>query len=125
MIPGTVDRNGEELAAAYQLADIVTVPSIYLDAVPMINIEAMAAGKPLVSTCYGGSPEFVEDGKTGYIVNPFDTEAYAERLAQLLTDPELAQQMGAAGHQRYLDQFTLATHIQNVVRLYQGVIEKM
>ena len=47
--------SGADLRAAYQLADVVAVPSIYVDPFPTVNLEAMAAGKPVVATCFGGS----------------------------------------------------------------------
>ncbi|MBC8170640.1 MAG: glycosyltransferase family 4 protein [Anaerolineae bacterium] len=116
---------GEELAAAYQLADVVVVPSICLDVFPTINLEAMAAGKPIIATCYGGSPEAISDGETGYIVNPFNTERFADRLQQLLTDERLARQMGEAGRQRLLTQFTLTRQVALMEQAYQAAIKQL
>lgn len=113
---------GEELAAAYQLADVVVVPSICLDVFPTINLEAMAAGKPVIATCFGGSPEAVMDGETGYIINPFDTALFASRLITLLSDDALAQQMGAAGRQRLLEHFTLGKQVNLMLQAYQDAI---
>jgi glycosyltransferase involved in cell wall biosynthesis len=113
--------SGDELAAAYGLADIVTVPSICLDCFPTINLEAMAAGKLVVATCYGGSPESVIDGETGYVVNPFDIAALAERLERLLTDENLRLRMGAAARKRINDHFTLSHQVEQMVSVYQGV----
>ena len=89
--------SGGELRAAYQLADVVAVPSIYLDPFPTVVLEAMAAGKPVVATGFGGAREAVADGETGYIVNPFDTEAFAESLGRLLRNSGLRREMGWRG----------------------------
>ena len=97
---------GETLAAAYHLADAVAAPSICLDVFPTVNLEAMAAGKPVVATCFGGSPEAVADGATGHIVQPFDIAALSGSLAALLDDPERAAAMGAAGRGRFTEGFT-------------------
>lgn len=97
---------GETLAAAYHLADAVAAPSICLDVFPTVNLEAMAAGKPVVATCFGGSPEAVADGATGHIVQPFDIAALSGSLAALLDDPERAAAMGAAGRGRFAEGFT-------------------
>jgi glycosyltransferase involved in cell wall biosynthesis len=113
---------GEELAAAYQMADVVTVPSICLDVFPTINLEAMAAGKPLIVTCYGGSPEAVIDGETGYVVNPFDISTFANRLERLLTDDALAQKMGEAGRRRLMEHFTLTKQVEHMGRAYHDAI---
>lgn len=113
---------GEELAAAYHLADVAVVPSICLDVFPTINLETMAAATPVIATCYGGSPEAIIEGKTGFIVNPFDTEAFAKRIIKLLVQPELAQQMGAAGQVRLLTEFTLARQVASMEQAYTEAI---
>ncbi len=114
--------SGDELAAAYHLADVVTLPSIYLEPAGMMSLEGMAASKPVVATCYGGPPEIVVDGETGYIVNPFDTDAFAERLERLLLDPVLRQRMGAAGRQRLEERFTLGTQVNDMLAAYHDAM---
>lgn len=115
---------GEELAAAYHLADVAVVPSICLDVFPTINLEAMATATPVIATCYGGSPEAIIDGETGFIVNPFDTKQFAERITHLLSRPQIAQQMGAAGQQRLFTQFTLDNQVAGMEQAYQDAIAK-
>ncbi len=112
--------SGDDLLAAYALADVVTVPSIYLDTFPTVNLEAMAAAKPVIATCYGGSPDAVIDGETGYIVNPLDTVMFAERLITLLGNANLRERMGHTGRDRFLAQFTLERHLDHVIRLYRS-----
>ncbi len=99
---------GAELAAAYRAADVITTPSVCLDSMSGINLEAMVCRKPVVTSYLGGSPEAVIDGVTGYVVNPFDSEAYADRLMRLLNDREHAQTLGEAGYQRYKAHFVLS-----------------
>jgi len=114
--------SGDELAAAYGAADVVTVPSICLDCFPTVNLEAMAAGKPVVATCYGGSPEAVVNGETGYVVNPFDTPALVERLERLLTDDALRARMGAAGQARIAQHFTLDQQVRAMIGVYEAAM---
>jgi len=109
---------GEALAAAYHLADVVVVPSIIFDTFPTVNLEAMAAAKPVIATCYGGSSEVVQDGITGYIVNPFNTADFAAKLQRLLTDDALARQMGAAGQARLSDAFSLQAYTAQTLEVY-------
>lgn len=111
---------GEDLAAAYHLADVIVVPSIIFDTFPTVNLEAMAAAKPVIATCYGGASEVVQDGITGYIVNPFDTADFATKLQRLLTDTNLARQMGAAGQARLLAEFSLAHYAAQMEAVYRG-----
>jgi glycosyltransferase involved in cell wall biosynthesis len=60
-----------------------------------------------VGTCYGGTPEIVVDGETGYIADPWDVAAFGDRIADLLLDRERAAAMGAAGRRRVETGFTL------------------
>jgi glycosyltransferase involved in cell wall biosynthesis len=96
---------GEELQAAYAATDVFVTPSICFDTFGMVNLEAMEHGKPVVATVFGGSPEVVLDGVTGFVANPFDLEAFSGRIAELLSDPELARRMGEAGRLRLREQF--------------------
>ena len=114
--------SGDDLIAAYHLADVVTFPSIYLDPFGMINLEAMAAAKPLVATCFGGAPEIVINGETGYIVNPLETAAFAERLTHLLLNAELRQQMGLAGQAQLVERFTLKHQVDHMLAIYQKAL---
>ena len=111
--------SGEDLRAAYQLADVVTVPSVVFDTFPTVNLEAMALGLPVVATCFGGSAEVVVDGVTGYIVNPFDTLEFAGRLERLLTDAGLRQEMGQRGRERIAAQFSLEQQVKRMVSIFE------
>lgn len=109
---------GEDLRAAFALADVVTMPSIVFDTFGMVNLEGMAAGKPVIATCYGGAPEVVADGETGYIINPFDTAAFAGKLHHVLANPDVQDRMGAAGQARLLAHFTLKHQAQRMLTMY-------
>ncbi|HVS17821.1 MAG TPA: glycosyltransferase family 4 protein [Planctomycetota bacterium] len=104
--------DGDELSAAYAACDVLVTPSICFDTFGLVNVEAMEHGTPVVATLFGGSPEVVVDGVTGFVANPFDTAGFAERIARLLRDPELARRMGAAGRERALERF----HIERLTR---------
>ncbi len=99
--------DGEELACAYAATDVFVTPSICFDTFGLVNLEAMEHSKPVVATAFGGSREVVLDGVSGFIANPFDVPTFAERVARLLADPDLAQRMGAAGRQRLEAHFTI------------------
>lgn len=113
--------SGADLAAAYHLADVVTTPAVYLDPFPTVNLEAMAAKTPVITTCYGGSREAVIDGETGYVINPYHTDTFAQRLRTLLTDSDLRQRMGTAGHQRLIDHFSLEHQADTMLHLFERV----
>lgn len=101
-------------------ADVVVTPSLF-ESYGKVNVEAMACGKPVVSTNRGGPAETVVDGETGYLVPPEDPEALAKRVIQLLRDPEQRERMGSAGRQRVLQHFaddvTSAQYIEEMAAL--------
>lgn len=113
---------GAALTAAYYLADVVTFPSICMDTFGLMNLEGMAAGKPLVSTCFGGSPEIVVDGETGYIVNPLDTAMFADRLGRLLADADLRARLGSAGRARLVAAFTLQHQVERMDAIFKKIM---
>jgi glycogen(starch) synthase len=97
---GRQDR--AEVAGLMAGADCVAMPS-RLEPFGIVVLEAWRAGTPVLCTSYGGPPEFVEDGVTGLLVDPFDTEAVATGLDRLLGDAALRMSMGAAGAARVRD----------------------
>lgn len=111
--------HGEELKAAYGAADIVIVPSVCFDSFGRVNIEAMACKKPVVGTCFGGVPEVVQDGVTGYVVNPFNTELMAEKVIDLLKSQEKSEKFGEAGYERAKKYFNLSDRIAQMIGWYQ------
>lgn len=114
--------DSDELRAAYHLADVAAVSSITFDTFPTVNLEAMAAGKPVIATCFGGSSEAVVDGETGFIVNPLDTEAFVNALRPLLDNPSLRREMGRKGQARVRRQFSLERQQRLMTALYERAI---
>ncbi len=102
-------------------SDIFVLPSRW-EGLPYVVIEAMMAGLPVVATAVGGVPELVEHGRTGYLVPPGDTEALARALHDLLQDEALRRQMGEAGRERALRQFTEDRMLSRTEALYREVL---
>jgi glycosyltransferase involved in cell wall biosynthesis len=115
--------DGEELACAYAATDVFMTPSICFDTFGLVNLEAMEHARPVVATAFGGSPEVIEDGVTGFVVNPFRTEELAERILRLLRDRELASRLGAAGRARMLASFAMARLDREFDEEYRSALE--
>lgn len=107
-----------QMHLAYGATDVVVTPSIYFDAFNLMNIEAMNAYKPVIGTCFGGTIEIVEDGVTGYIRNPLDTDVFATALIELLTKKDLAKNMGVAGRKRVEEIYSLENHINSLLQIF-------
>lgn len=109
---------GDELRSAYLTSRVVVAPSVYLDPFPTVNLEAFAVGRPVVATCFGGSREVVEDGVSGYVLNPLDVEALSAKVADLLMDEEKAKRFGVAGYERVTTDFTLEGQARAYEKLF-------
>lgn len=102
-------------------ADVV-VCSSHFEGYGVVNIEAMACGKPVVSTNHGGPAETVVNGETGYLVAPGDAAALASRVIVLLNDPDLRQRIGAAGRARVEAMFSGQANAVQFTRRLQAVL---
>ncbi|EMA18462.1 glycogen synthase [Haloarcula argentinensis DSM 12282] len=95
------------MPSAMAAATAVATPSIFLEPFNLQNLEAMAAGTPPITTCFGGPPEVVEDDHTGYIVNPFATRKFANRIDTLVQHTERRQELGHHAQQHVSKSFTI------------------
>jgi glycosyltransferase involved in cell wall biosynthesis len=86
-------------------ADVV-VCSSFFESYGIVNVEAMASGKPVVSTNRGGPAETVVHGETGFLVEPGDSAGLAKQVIMLLRDKALRERMGQAGRERVLRLFS-------------------
>ncbi len=93
--------SSDAIPAYVAAADMVVVPSIhydgYVDGLPNVALEAMAAGKPLVATRVGGLAQLVHSGENGLLVDEKDSEALADAIVALARDPDLRARLGANG----------------------------
>src|SRR4029077_3934379 len=88
-------QSSDHVRSLLQETDVFVLPS-FAEGVPVVLMEAMASGVPLVSTRVAGVSELVEDGVAGFVVPPGDVGALADAIDALLADPSLRQRFGAA-----------------------------
>jgi rhamnosyl/mannosyltransferase len=113
----------EKLPAFFQACDVFCLPAVSTaEAFGIVQVEAMACGKPVVSTRLGNGVEFVnEHGKTGLTVEPSNVHALAEALRKLLDNPQLARQLGTDGRERALRDFSVGAMCDEMWMLYKAV----
>jgi glycosyltransferase involved in cell wall biosynthesis len=99
----------------------VVVHTSRREGLPLIVIEAMASGRPVVASDAGGTAELIVPGVTGHVVPVGDSPATADRVIALLGDPSARRRMGIAGRERAVGEFTL----DRMVSEYQTLYERM
>jgi glycosyltransferase involved in cell wall biosynthesis len=112
----------DDLVAAYNTAQVVTLPSLS-EGMPLVILEAAASGKPVVASSVSGIPEFVEDGRTGFLVPPSDPSALAGSLATIINDDTLARHAGRRALEKAREEFDLAVQVRRTIEAYEGVID--
>lgn len=75
------------------MSDVFVLPS-YAEGLPISLLEAMAAGLPIISTSVGGIPEVITEGENGFLINPGDYMELANKIQELIEDPEIKKKMG-------------------------------
>lgn len=109
---------GNEKFAAFCRANVFCFPTfLKCEALPIVVLEAMACGMPVVATRWRGIPSAVDEGQTGFLVEPHDPEAVADRLARLADDARLRECMGRAGRAKFEHEFTFPRHASRMRRV--------
>ncbi|MCV3273773.1 glycosyltransferase [Roseobacter sinensis] len=108
-----------EVAETLQSADICVLPS-FAEGVPVVLMEALASGRPVIATQVAGVGELVRDGETGFMVPPGDVESLMARIRQLAEDPALRAAMGAAGRDTVRADFNIRTEAARMATLMAG-----
>jgi glycosyltransferase involved in cell wall biosynthesis len=118
---GTVPN--DRMSEYYACADVVAVPSL-VEATSIAALEAMASGKPVVSTDVGGLPDVVLDGATGLLVKPRDPAALAGALSRVLQDGNMRRRLGASARRRAHETFGWDTIVKQTHKIYEAAIQE-
>jgi trehalose synthase len=115
------DENAVIVNALQRRADVVAQKSL-AEGFGLTVAEAMWKGRPVVASRVGGIRDQIEDGRTGFLVDPGDLRTFGERTSGLLEDPHGAERMGAAAQTRVRDLFLGPRHLGQYVELLESVL---
>ena len=93
-----------------------------LDGLPQVLMEAMACGLPVVSTRLVGIPDLIVDGESGLLARSGDAAELADACERLIRDPALAAKLAAAGRQRVVEHFDLASCLEPLLDRYRAAL---
>jgi glycosyltransferase involved in cell wall biosynthesis len=111
----------DDISALLAATDAFVLPSLF-EGTPLALLEAMAAGKPVVTSAIPGSDELVADGETGLLVPAGDADALAAALKRIVADPELRARLGAAARLKAETAHSAVASTQRVVEVYEALL---
>jgi glycosyltransferase involved in cell wall biosynthesis len=114
---------GAGKAAALSRASVMAFPS-RSEGHPLVVLEALSAGLPVVTTRVGAIPEIITDGVEGFLVQPGDTAALTDRIRLLIQDPALRARMSSAARARYLNEFTSEAFVERLEAVWRSVTDR-
>jgi len=114
----------QDVPRALATMDIFVLPSLFGEGLPMVILEAMATGLPVVATAVEGTPEAITHGVEGWLVPPGDPRALAQAIALLVRDRSLAQSMGAAAKRRQQIEFSDLRMAERLAQIYDRVLRR-
>lgn len=114
-------KYGSDKMEALHKADVLVHPTRE-DCFPLVILEAMAAGLPVISTREGGIPDEVEDGMTGILCEKRNPAALADALKHLMEDAALRERMGRAGRERYERLFSASRFERRLTEILQSYV---
>ncbi len=115
--------NGPELTKCYEGARFLALPSEYYEGFPIVALEAMSYGLPIIASRIGGLPEIVEDGVTGLLFEPGNDAELGRKMSLLWENPDLGQRLGRAGYNRVRDKYNVDRYYQGLMSLYRSATE--
>jgi len=113
----------KELIEEYNKCDIILFPT-RLEGFAYVVAEAMACGKPVVTTNCSSLPELIENGKNGYLCEMNDINDFVEKIKILWENRELREKMGKANRKKVLEKFSVDRMSSEYVKIYEGLLSK-
>lgn len=120
LFTGTLTERTQD--ALVRLSRMVVLPSLSGEGLPLVLLEAMALGKPVVATDVGGTREIIKHGLSGLIVAPGKPKALVEAILRMLSDDVRALQMGRRGREQFETLFVFSKMIGKLKKFYSELL---
>jgi len=111
----------KKLPKLYQAADVFAFSTFY-ENLPFAVLEALSTGLPVVTTSVGGIPEMIDNGKNGFLVQPFNAKELSDKILRCLEHPAVASEIGFSARQTILERFDWQLIVKKVLRVYEEAL---
>jgi glycosyltransferase involved in cell wall biosynthesis len=102
----------------YKKCTLLIIPSIWFEPFGLVGIEAMSVGRPVIASRVGGIPEWLENGKSGFLVNPGNSKQIAEKVIELFSDRKHIEEMSKNAY-RNAERFSMKDYVKGIKKIYQ------
>ena len=113
----------KDLNKVYRNADIFVLPSLR-EGLPVVLLEAMACGTPVVASKVGGIPDIIKNGENGFLIEPKNSKEFADKIIRLLLDEKLKQKFSEEGLKIVQKRFSWNVVVEKFVEIYRDLLKK-
>lgn len=106
----------------FERATMIIIPSIWMENCPLVVLEAMSYGIPVIGSRIGGIPELIQENKTGMLFRPRDSTDLAKKIIYLLKYPDVAYKMGLRSIEEYRRKYTSEIHYKKLIKVYKKLV---
>lgn len=112
----------EELPRYYNSCDVFVDPTARVEGLPLVLLEAMACGKPVIASRIGGIPTVIDDGIDGILTQPKDISALSEKILEVLKNKEVADKLGKNARKKVIEKFGVERMVDDTVGVYNRLL---
>jgi glycosyltransferase involved in cell wall biosynthesis len=113
-----------DVTSALREMDALVLPSLFGEGMPMVVLEALAVGLPVIATRVEGTPEVIRDGREGYLAQPADPTSLAQSIEKLFADRHSWCRISQQAWSRHRESFSDVRMAERVARTYQDVLRE-
>ncbi len=121
IISGFIDN--KETVKYYNAADLYLMPTLRVEGLPFVLLEAMSCGKPVVASRIGGNTSVISDGENGLLIEPGDVEQLTQKIQVIIENDKLAERLSSSARKTILGRFSADQMIDATVDLMEKVIK--